>query len=215
MSKKNTHYNVEMQATSDKSIGKRTRYYHSQIDMELLLSGIPYSELPDSYVIFICDFDPFGQKKYCYTAEHLCKEAPEAQVNDGSHSIFLSTRGKNRSEVSEELVKFLEFVGTDLEDSMKDFEDEYVRSLQESMISVKGSREMEERYMLFEEMLREERAEGKAEGKAESILELFEDESVPENLKERILNEKDLSILKRWHKLAARAASIEEFMSQM
>ena len=43
----------------------------------------------------------------------------------------------------------------------------------------------------------------------------FEDESVPENLKERILNEKDLSILKRWHKLAARAASIEEFMSQM
>ena len=53
MSKKNTHYNVEMQATSDKSIGKRTRYYHSQIDMELLLSGIPYSELPDSYVIFI------------------------------------------------------------------------------------------------------------------------------------------------------------------
>ena len=163
MSKKNTHYNVEMQATSDKSIGKRTRYYHSQIDMELLLSGIPYSELPDSYVIFICDFDPFGQKKYCYTADHLCKEAPEAQVNDGSHSIFLSTRGKNRSEVSEELVKFLEFVGADLEDSMKD----------------------------------------------------FEDESVPENLKERILNEKDLSILKRWHKLAARAASIEEFMSQM
>lgn len=75
----------------------------------------------------------------------------------------MSTRGKKRSEVSEELVKFLEFVGADLEDSMKD----------------------------------------------------FEDESVPENLKERILNEKDLSILKRWHKLAARAASIEEFMSQM
>ena len=75
----------------------------------------------------------------------------------------MSTRGKNRSEVSEELVKFLEFVGADLEDSMKD----------------------------------------------------FEDESVPENLKERILNEKDLSILKRWHKLAARVASIEEFMSQM
>ena len=32
----NTHYNVEMQAESEKDLGKRSRYYHSQIDMELL-----------------------------------------------------------------------------------------------------------------------------------------------------------------------------------
>lgn len=56
----NTHYNVEMQSVLKSSLEKRTRYYHSQIDMGLLLSGADYSELPDTYVIFICDFDVFG-----------------------------------------------------------------------------------------------------------------------------------------------------------
>ena len=55
----NTHYNVEMQAVMQDALPKRARYYHSQIDMELLMSGAAYSELPNSYVIFICDFDPF------------------------------------------------------------------------------------------------------------------------------------------------------------
>ena len=35
---RNTRYNVEMQVASKPELGKRTRYYHSQIDMELLLS---------------------------------------------------------------------------------------------------------------------------------------------------------------------------------
>lgn len=56
--------NVEMQAVSHAALGKRARYYHSQIDMDLLETGKEYVELPDSYVIFICDFDPFGLSKY-------------------------------------------------------------------------------------------------------------------------------------------------------
>lgn len=66
-----THYNIEMQAIKQTAIGKRARYYHSQIDMELLLSGEEYEKLSDSYEIFVCDFDPFGAKKYCYTFENL------------------------------------------------------------------------------------------------------------------------------------------------
>ena len=46
----------------------------SQIDMELLTTGTDYDLLPDSYVIFICDFDPFHQKKYCYSFENRCRE---------------------------------------------------------------------------------------------------------------------------------------------
>lgn len=41
----NTYFNVEMQTTKEKNIGKRSRYYHSQIDMELLLASknlVPY-----------------------------------------------------------------------------------------------------------------------------------------------------------------------------
>jgi len=65
----NTHYNVEMQAVAQTALRKRARYYHSQIDMDMLATGKEYSELPDTYVIFVCDFDPFGQRKYRYTLE--------------------------------------------------------------------------------------------------------------------------------------------------
>ena len=50
---KSTHYNVEMQVKRRKNLGKRSRYYHSQIDMELLNTGLDYDLLPDSYVIFL------------------------------------------------------------------------------------------------------------------------------------------------------------------
>ena len=63
---KETHYDIEMQALKKPAIEKRSRYYHSQMDMEFLLRGEDYKKLPNSYVIFICDFDPFGEKKYCY-----------------------------------------------------------------------------------------------------------------------------------------------------
>ena len=59
----NTHYDVEMQVAKKEALEKRTRYYHSQMDMELLVKGKDYSELPKACVIFICDFDPFEEKK--------------------------------------------------------------------------------------------------------------------------------------------------------
>ena len=42
--------------------------------MELLLTGMEYGNLPDAYVIFVCDFDPFYKKKYKYTFDTICKE---------------------------------------------------------------------------------------------------------------------------------------------
>ena len=211
-----SHYDVEMQATRNPAIGKRARYYHSQIDMELLLSGEEYAKLPNSYVIFICDFDPFGKKKYCYTFANQCLEDKDLNQQDGVVSIFLSTYGENEKEVPERMVNFLKFVRADLEDSEKDFKDAYVKKLQESIRHVKESREMEERFMLFQEMLRDERAEGKAEGKAEAVIELLEDLGpVSDEVREKIMTEKSLETLRKWHKLAAKAESMEEFLKAM
>ena len=160
----NTHYNVEMQVLPKPAVEKRARYYHDQIDMELLLSGLPYKELPDAYVVFICDFDPFGAAKYRYTVEKNCKEVPGLSMEDGSHTVFLSTKGTNKEEVSPELVRFLEFVAAPLSESEEDFEDEYIRKLQASIEEVKASREMGARYMTFEEYIKEEREEAREEG---------------------------------------------------
>ena len=211
-----THYDIEMQSIKKTSIGKRARYYHSQIDMELLLSGEEYEKLPDSYVIFVCDFDPFGEKKYCYTFANQCLENLTLNQKDGCKSIFLSTYGENEEDVPKSMVKFLKFVKADLADSEEDFEDEFVNKLQKSVRHVKTSREMEDRFMLFQEMLRDERAEGKAEGKAEYVLELLEELSViPDDIRQRILNETDLEKLGKWHKLAAKVDSMEQFLKEM
>ena len=228
----NTRYNVEMQVAKKAELGKRVRYYHGQIDMELLLSGSDYTELPEVYVIFICDFDPFGKKKYRYTFTKQCEEEPGAQLQEGCKSIFLSTRGENDREVPGELVSFLNFVKADLSESETDFEDDFVEKLQNTIRRIKSNREMEERFMIFEEMLRDERAEGKAEGiaegkaegiaegKTEAVLEMLLElmsnlGEIPDELRNRITSEKDLETLKKWHRLAARSESLDEFLEKM
>lgn len=123
----NTCYNVEMQMTKKPALGRRSRYYQSQMDMEMLLSGSEYAELPNSYVIFICDFDAFNEQKYKYTFQMECKETANAELHDKRNIIFLSTKGRNDEEVSEELIRFLKFVKADLKESQNDFQDTYVR----------------------------------------------------------------------------------------
>jgi hypothetical protein len=55
-------------------------------------------------------------------------------------------------------------------------------------------------------------AEGKIDGKIEYILELLEGlGNIPIGLEFFIRQETDLNVLKRWHLIAARANSIEEF----
>lgn len=132
--------------------------------MEILLSGLPYEELPDTYVIFICDFDPFDKKKYRYTCKTICEEVPELQMDDGAHTVFLSTKGDNKEEVPKELVDFLEFVGKPLSESEAEQDDIFIQKVQTTIREVKKSREMGARYMTFEELLKDERAEGRAEG---------------------------------------------------
>lgn len=209
---KNTHYNVEMQAVPKQLLGKRARYYHSQIDMELLATGQKYEKLSNSYVIFICDFDPFGKRKYCYTFANQCLEEVSLNQADGSISIFLSTKGENENEVSERLVKFLNYVKASKEESEKDFEDEFISKLQKSVQNIKKNKAMEERFMLFELMLKEERVAGKTE----VIISLLEDlGEIPNELRELIVSQVDSEIVMKWIKVATKAKSVEEFQKSI
>ena len=233
---KNTHYNVEMQVSRKSKPGKRSRYYHSQIDMDLLLSGHDYAELPDAYVIFICDFDPFGRKKYRYTFDMACREDGEVSLEDGSHTVFLSTCGENEDEVPEELVKFLKYVKAELKESTGDFKDSFVKRIQDAVRNVKASREMEEQFMLLEELIREERedarkqalaegrelglsegrelglSEGMAQERVAAILEVLAGlGDVPDDIREHLSDVKDLDTLKFYFRQALSARSMDEF----
>ena len=140
-------FNVEMQVKTEHALAKRSRYYHAQMDMDALFAGEAYDKLSDTYVIFICDFAPFASELYRYSVRNMIWETKEP-LNDGSQTIILSTKGKNKSEVPIELVNFLD----------------YVRRIQEQIKGIKQNCDWEGKYMLLEEMMRDERMEGMQEG---------------------------------------------------
>ena len=225
---KNTRYNVEMQVVKRAGLVKRARYYRSQMDMDLLLAGYEYEELPETYVIFICDFDPFDAGLYRYTFESRCREENSRSLGEGCRYIFLSTYGRNEDDVPEALVKFLDFVHADFQTSQGDFQDDFVSQLQRTVQKVKESRDMEERFMTLEELLKDKMEEGRSEGRAEgrkegrkegmsqSLLILLQARgSVSEKLEKRITSEQDAALLEKWLKLAAAAESVEQFEREM
>lgn len=154
----------------------------------------------------------------------MCREIWGVELEDGSETVFLNTRGENPEDVPKELVKFLNYVHADLDESTFDFEDEFVGKLQKTVHEIKQSRRMGERYMLTELLMQDERRAGRAEGRIEgrveerreSLLELLSELGmIPEMLVERVMRESDLEKLKAWAKIAIRSASIEQFMNKM
>lgn len=95
-------------------------------------------------------------------------------MEDGAHTIFLSTAGTNKDEVPAELVRFLDFVGAPLRDSEKDYKDDFIRKLPNSVNEVKVSREIGARYMTFEELLKDEREEGREEGERNKLVSIVQ-----------------------------------------
>lgn len=214
-----TRFNVEKQVTLQKFLPKRSRYYHDQIDMDALLTGDSYENLPDTYVIFICDFDPFGDGLYRYSTGTYCRETGNL-VYDGVETVYLNAHGKNRKDIPEELLQFLDYVKNTGRTESILTEDPFVRHLQNTIDNIKLDRGMEERYMLLEEMMRNEKLEGREEGRREMILQclLSSLESrfcTSAELKEKIVSETDLDKLNAWFQLSLKAASIEEFEENM
>ena len=149
-------------------------------------------------------------------------------LGEGRTVVFLNTHGKNESEVPKELVTFLKYVKEDLAGSKKEFHDPYVERLQKFIHEVKLNREMEERFMIFEEMLKEERAAGFAKGRAEGVAEGRISESkdtlllflqnlgtVPKVLSDQIEEQGDLDVLKEWLRMAFQSKSVEEFAKKI
>jgi predicted transposase YdaD len=61
----------------------------------------------------------------------------------------------------------------------------------------------------------EGRQEGRQEDRAEAILELLDEIGpVPQELSDAIMSECNMDVLKKWHKISAKAQSIDEFIEK-
>lgn len=213
------NYNVEAQNENEGNLAKRSRYHQAEMDVSSLKPGDDFNDLKPGYVIFICTFDPFGEGLYRYTFEERCLER-NIKLGDETRKIFLNTKGKNEKEVPKELIHFLKYVENSTDDYVSGIKDDSIERLHEKVTALKRWRGLEAKYMTFEELLKRRESKGKAEGITEGIaetvltfLEVYG--TVPEDVRERILSERHLEVLKDWTKLAAQVDSVEEFVSKM
>ena len=169
-----TVYNIEMQVRRPEGDGlaKRTRYYQSMIDADLLAAGADYDELNQTIIIFICPFDPFGKDRFIYTFENLCREDTSLLLRDGAQKIFLNTKG-TAGDVSDALKAFLSYVDGVLSG------DALVQEIEDEIRKVKTEEGERVEYMTFAMKMRDEwkagmsegRMEGRKEGRKEGIKE--------------------------------------------
>ena len=101
---------VEMQTSNKKAkwLPKRTRYYQALIDSNTLSKGTSYRKLPESYIVFICTFDPFDKCRKVYTFTNKCHE-DNLELDDGSTKIFFNTKG-NIGDIDEDVSNFLKYI---------------------------------------------------------------------------------------------------------
>ena len=216
--KRNRQFDMEMQNdSSSDSIPKRTRYYQGLMDTPILKAGkdTKYRELPSTVIIFITQEDIFQKDLAKYTFTEQCEEIQGLHLEDGTTKIFLNMSSKNGSK---ELVSLLQYMKkTTLENPEIMVQDQRILELDRIVAEVKENEEWEAVQMNLIEIGMEAGMEaGKTVGIAEAVIESLEDYGVvPQNVQDAIFAEKDLKVLKKWNKLAAKAESIEEFLVQM
>lgn len=186
----NRVFNLEMQTTNQKNLPYRSRYYQGMIDLNTIEKGESYRKLKESYVIFICTFDPFEQGKAKYTFENLCVEDKELRLKDGTRKIFLNAKGYQNAE-EEDVREFLKYVNGEESDNI------FVKKIESKVEQIKSNKEWRQEYMTMlmrEAEIREQsREEGRLEGIQEGRLE-GRLEGVEEGIKGMVLVLKELGV---------------------
>lgn len=102
---------IEMQTTDNPAgeLPKRARYYQGMIDLNTLIKGDDFEELKESYVIFICSFDPFDSGRIIYTFNNICQEDKRIKLKDRATKIFINAKG-DKGEIDDEFKGFLDYL---------------------------------------------------------------------------------------------------------
>ena len=134
-------YNIEIQTTNEKNLPKRSRYYQGMIDLNVLDKGESYSKLKKSYVIFICNYDPFRKGRCFYRFENVCVDDPSLKLEDDSVKIMINPYGNDTKQFGKGFAALMNFLKNG------QISDTYTESLKDEITEVKVSEEWRRRYM--------------------------------------------------------------------
>lgn len=209
-------YDIEPCRYHKRGLEKSNRFYQAKIDSRYMESGErDFTKLPNLYIITILPYDPFGENYMMYQIINQCLEVPGLEYKDGLRYIYFNTTGKKGG--SPAIRELLQYFQNSTETNARS---ERLQRIHEHIKKVKVLPEVKEEFMRLDDIIyyeREEAAEKADQNRAvEYILELLEDcGEVSEELKNRIKAQTDKETLRRWHKLAAKVESLEEFEAKM
>ena len=159
-----TAYDIEMQTVNRGHIPRRMRYYQSQIDLYELGSGRMYSELNNSYVIFICTFDLFKKGQYIYEFENYDRKNG-LPLGDGSKKIVINSKG-TKGDISDELREFIRYIEHP-DEVAKNLHTDFIKQIEEKVIEENDNEDWRKSHMTWEMQMKELKHEGREEGKKE------------------------------------------------
>ena len=81
--------NLEIQRSDRGAEPKRARYHLSAVDWHTLPAGADYSELPETYILFITENDLYGQGLPVYEVDRFIRQTGEA-FEDEEHIIYVN-----------------------------------------------------------------------------------------------------------------------------
>ncbi len=161
---KGKQYDIEVQKQPKGAHIRRARFNSSMLDSRMLKEGQQFSELRDSYIIFITETDIFGHGIPIYTINRYFEETSEP-FNDGSHIVYVNGSYRGNDDIGKLMHDFAcresrNFYYPDLADGIEHFKEQ------------KGGRaKMSEAVERYAERIAERYADSIAEKKAEKIVE--------------------------------------------
>ena len=138
----NKVFDIELQNSTDSSLGLRTRYYQSMLDTDNLLKGQHCTELPDSYIVFICKNDPFEMQLPVYTFQTRCIEDNNLTLKDNSIKKIFNAKAYNK-EKDIAIKSFLQYINNNK--SVDDFTrrlDSFVHKIKQEEVNRKEYQSM-------------------------------------------------------------------------
>lgn len=182
----NSVYNIEMQTTENGNLPKRTRYYQGMIDLGILEKGEDYKKLKQSFIIFVCTFDPFGKGRHIYTFENRCIQEFGLGLGDGAAKIILNTKG-TLDDVKPEMKKVLDFIDG------KEASDDYTKALEEEIRSVRKNEKWRLDYMTLQMKYQEKYEQGIELGIKSMIIDGLENRLDSAKIKLKLIRYFDLT----------------------
>ena len=167
-------FDIEIQTSHFLNLGKRARYYQGLTDVDSVQSGMDYDVLKDSYVIFLCLGDPFGQGLPVYTFRYRADENNLILMDDGTVNIFFNARmyAKMKSQKMQAFCEYLcgKKTDTDFTDRLSVLVERLKLNPQRRHEYMTWEQELKRMERIVrEEALEEGRTEGRKEGLSQGL----------------------------------------------